>query len=89
VWSLATPVGRQQYLSVRPDASNRAVGAALGIPHKSQVSRLLTALEKEGIVTKHPTAPGAPNEWRLSAHGEQVGRALTEREQAGGPRRRA
>ncbi len=58
--------------------SNRGVGAAVGVPHKSQVSRLLLQLQAENLAVKRSAGPGAPNEWQLTPHGREIAHALAE-----------
>lgn len=79
--SIANPTARRlrecvRCLAKHPDISNRAVGAALHIHHKSQVSKLLCRLEVEGIAVKRSGSPGRPHEWRLTRYGEEVAAAL-------------
>lgn len=66
------------FLATHPGISNRAVGAALNIPHKSQVSKLLYQLETNSIAVKRSDRPGTPNAWRLTPRGEEVASALIE-----------
>jgi AcrR family transcriptional regulator len=63
-----------------PGPSNREVATAIGIGHKSQISKLLSQLRDQGLAVKRSTRPGGPNEWRLTARGEETVRALGERE---------
>jgi len=63
--------------------SNREVGAAIGVDHKSQISKLLSRLHDEGLAVKRSIRPGGRNEWRLTPRGEEVARALGEREGEG------
>jgi AcrR family transcriptional regulator len=56
--------------------SNREVGTAIGVSHKSQISKLLSQLQAEDLVVKRSAGPGGPNEWRLTPRGEGTARAL-------------
>jgi AcrR family transcriptional regulator len=58
--------------------SNRQVGEAIGVSYGGQVSVLLGRLAGLGLLVKHAGGPGRPNEWSLTATGEQVAIALTE-----------
>ncbi|HEV3093636.1 MAG TPA: TetR family transcriptional regulator [Solirubrobacteraceae bacterium] len=57
-----------------PGASNRTVGADAGISDQGQISKLLTRLEKLGLVFNTGLGPGrgAPNAWTLTQQGHQV-----------------
>ncbi len=59
--------------------SNREIAAAIGVGHKSQISKLLSQLQDEGLALKHSVGPGGPNEWRLTPRGEEIARALVAR----------
>ncbi|HTW42837.1 MAG TPA: TetR/AcrR family transcriptional regulator [Solirubrobacteraceae bacterium] len=65
------------HLAEHSGASNRAIGAALGVVHKSQVSKLLSRLESDELATKRSLAAGGANEWRLTRYGEEIARALS------------
>jgi AcrR family transcriptional regulator len=56
--------------------SNRMIGAAIGVRHKSQISMLLSRLHDEDLAVKCCVRPGGPNEWRLTPRGEELARAL-------------
>jgi AcrR family transcriptional regulator len=64
----------------RPYASNRDVASDAGIADQGQMSKLLTRLERLGLIhntagrARRPT--GGPNAWRLTARGEDVERAV-------------
>ena len=80
---LANPSARRArecllYLAGHPDASNGQIAAAIGIAHKSQISKLLSDLLAEGLAVKRSQGVGAPNAWRLTPSGEEVARALAE-----------
>jgi AcrR family transcriptional regulator/DNA-binding transcriptional ArsR family regulator len=67
------------YLAEHPDASNGEIAAGIGIAHRSQVSRLLSELAKEGLVLKSTEGVGRRNAWRLTARGEEIVRTFGER----------
>jgi AcrR family transcriptional regulator len=56
--------------------SNREIGTAIGVGHKSQISRLLSQLQDDNLAVKRSMGPGGPNEWRLTPRGEEIARAL-------------
>ena len=57
-----------------PDASNRTIGETAGITDQGQISKLLSRLERTGMVcnTGLPPGQGAPNAWTLTSSGQQV-----------------
>lgn len=62
-----------------PGASNREIGEAAGIEDQGQISKLLTRLERLGLIenTGAGQARGAPNAWVLTARGSEVERAIS------------
>lgn len=64
------------HLADRPGASNRAIGEAIEVAHRGQISKLLARLAREGLLVKRAGAPGHVNAWTLTPHGERVARAL-------------
>jgi AcrR family transcriptional regulator len=56
--------------------SNREIGTAIDVGHKSQISKLLTRLQDEDLAVKRSLGPGGPNEWRLTPRGEEAARTL-------------
>jgi AcrR family transcriptional regulator len=68
-------------VAVSPGASNRAVADRAGVGDQGQISKLLSRLEKLGLVSNTGLGPGrgAPNAWRLTDQGEEVNGALTGR----------
>jgi AcrR family transcriptional regulator len=60
--------------------SNREIATAIGVSHKSQISKLLSQLQDEGLAVKRLQGPGGPNAWRLTPRGEEIARALAEQE---------
>jgi hypothetical protein len=69
------------FLAEHPGSSNREVAAGIGVAHQSQISKLLCHLVGEGLVIKRSEGVGKRNEWRLTPHGGQIARALSELEQ--------
>lgn len=65
-------------IAERPGASNREVGERAGIVDQGQVSKLLTRLERAGLVrTKRKLRHrGEANSWTLTERGAEVERAL-------------
>jgi AcrR family transcriptional regulator/DNA-binding MarR family transcriptional regulator len=62
-----------------PGASNRQIADGAGVHDQGQISKLLTRLERLGLVhnTGLGQAKGEPNAWTLTPHGQQVEQALT------------
>ncbi|HEY2283962.1 MAG TPA: TetR family transcriptional regulator [Solirubrobacteraceae bacterium] len=85
---LANPTARRLrecllYLAEHPQASNREVGMGIGVVHKSQISKLLAQLEEDELAVKHSAGPGVANQWRLTAYGEEITRALAGQDSSG------
>jgi hypothetical protein len=59
--------------------SNREIATGIGVAHWSQISRLLSQLAAEGLVSKRSQGAGKRNAWRLEPRGEQVLRMLPKR----------
>jgi hypothetical protein len=74
-----------------PGASNRAIGQVAEAYDQGQISKLLSRLERLGLVENmaggghRPT--GEPNAWRLTSRGVEVERALRVDEVNGNARR--
>jgi AcrR family transcriptional regulator/DNA-binding MarR family transcriptional regulator len=68
-------------VAAQPSDSNRGIAERAGIGDQGQISKLLTRLEKLGLVINKSTAPGtgAPNAWVLTEQGEEVHVALAAR----------
>jgi AcrR family transcriptional regulator len=66
-------------IAATPGASNRQIADGAGVHDQGQISKLLTRLERLGLV--HNTGlgqpQGAPNAWTLTSQGQQVEQALT------------
>ena len=62
-----------------PGASNRQIADGAGVHDQGQISKLLTRLERLGLVhnTGQGQAKGEPNAWTLTPQGEQVEQVLT------------
>lgn len=66
-WSAVSPEQRcLRYVGAHPGCSGEDVRRALGFGHLSQASRLLTRLEREGLVVRRRGRGGA-NAWRIAA----------------------
>ena len=65
-------------IAQRPGASNRRIGEDAEVHDQGQISKLLTRLHKLGLIenTGAGHAQGAPNEWALTAKGQDVQREI-------------
>lgn len=61
-------------IAAAPGASNREVGASAGIDDQGQISKLLSRLEKLGLIENSGAGQvrGAPNAWGLTKKGVEV-----------------
>ena len=61
-------------IAATPGASNREVGVAAGIDDQGQISKLLSRLEKLGLIENSGAGQvrGAPNAWALTKKGVEV-----------------
>jgi hypothetical protein len=66
-------------VTASPGGSNRVVADGAGVADQGQISKLLTRLEKLGLVSNTGLGPGrgAPNAWTLTKQGEEVSHILT------------
>jgi AcrR family transcriptional regulator len=66
-------------VAAAPGSSNREVGVAAGIADQGQISKLLSRLERLGLLHNEGLAPGrgAPNAWTLTEKGIEVERAMS------------
>jgi hypothetical protein len=64
------------FLAAHSDSSNREIAAGVGVAHASQISRLLSYLGEERLVSKRSRGAGKRNEWRLTSRGEAIALAL-------------
>lgn len=62
-----------------PGSSNREIGVASGISDQGQISKLLSRLERLGLVENLGLTPGhgAPNAWGLTEKGVQIERVMS------------
>jgi AcrR family transcriptional regulator len=59
-----------RFIAEHPHASNRQVAMGIGVEHPSQISRLLSGLEREGVLVKRSQGTGKSNVWWLTDQGE-------------------
>jgi AcrR family transcriptional regulator len=66
-------------VAARPRSSNRAIASEAGISDQGQVSKLLTRLERLGLIERAggDAGPGSPNAWMLTPSGVEVHQAVT------------
>lgn len=72
-----------QAIGEQPGASNREVGDLAEVHDQGQISKLLTRLEKLGLIQnatrqKRSQPIGAPNAWRLTARGAEIWQVVTD-----------
>ena len=72
-------------ISAAPGASNRQVGVGAGIDDQGQISKLLSRLDKLGLVENSGAGQvrGAPNAWTLTKKGFEVEQLIGGRRPAG------
>jgi AcrR family transcriptional regulator len=63
-----------RYLSRHPGAANIDIARAVDVRHESQISRHLSRLEREGMVSRRKE--GRTNAWVLTTRGEEAARTL-------------
>ncbi|HEX3692480.1 MAG TPA: TetR/AcrR family transcriptional regulator [Solirubrobacteraceae bacterium] len=65
-------------IAAAPGSSNRSVGAGAGIYDQGQISKLLSRLERLGLIENGGAGQvrGAPNAWSLTARGHEVERLV-------------
>ena len=68
------------HIAGNPEASNREIGAAIGVPGDAQISRLLARMQDLGLILNRAQANdnGGANSWELTADGTRVVSALKE-----------
>jgi AcrR family transcriptional regulator len=73
-------------IAATPGASNREVGAAAGIDDQGQISKLLSRLERLGLITNSGAGQvrGAPNAWGLTKRGVEVEQLVVGQTSVGG-----
>ncbi len=66
-------------VAAKPGSSNREVGQAAGIADQGQISKLLSRLQRLGLVRNAGLAPGrgGANEWTLTSKGLEVERTMS------------
>jgi AcrR family transcriptional regulator len=64
------------FLADHPGASNGEIAAGIGVAHQSQISRLLSHLLKQDLVTKRSAGAGKRNAWHATRRGEDVAQVL-------------
>jgi AcrR family transcriptional regulator/DNA-binding MarR family transcriptional regulator len=67
-------------IAAQPNSSNKTIAEAAGITDQGQISKLLTRLQKFGLI--HNTGTGAalrgdPNAWTLTPTGQQIHQEIT------------
>jgi AcrR family transcriptional regulator len=72
-------------IAASPGASNRAIGAGAGIDDQGQISKLLSRLERLGLIENSGggQARGAPNAWELTKQGFEVEQLVVGQTSAG------
>ncbi len=65
-------------IAATPDSSNRRIGADAGIDDQGQISKLLSRLERLGLIENRGSGQvrGAPNSWWLTERGHEVERLV-------------
>ncbi len=79
--TLANPSARRAreclvYLAGRPGASNIEIAVGIGVAHRSQISKLLSELADDGLVSRHSEGQGKRNAWYLTPRGADIARLL-------------
>jgi AcrR family transcriptional regulator len=66
-------------IAANPASSNREVGVAAGMHDQGQISKLLSRLDRLGLVENGGagSSKGAPNAWTLTAKGREVQSVIT------------
>ncbi len=65
------------FVATHPSSSNRAVARGVGINSPEQASRILSRLQRLGLVAKAPTTPGGANAWFPTPLGNAVHEGLS------------
>ncbi len=65
-------------INAHPEASNRQIGDAAGIPDQGQISKLLHRLARNGLIEnhEHDHTTGKPNAWQLTPRGHAIQHAI-------------
>lgn len=61
-----------RYVAEHPGSSNKAIAHGVEVWHLEQISRLLSRLERTGLLAKRAGGAGRPNAWTLTPYGQQV-----------------
>jgi AcrR family transcriptional regulator/DNA-binding MarR family transcriptional regulator len=74
-------------IAASPDASNREVGASAGIDDQGQISKLLSRLERLGLIENGEAGQvrGVPNAWSLTKRGVELERLVADQTSLGVP----
>jgi DNA-binding MarR family transcriptional regulator len=67
-----------EYLAESPGSSNRQIADRIGVVDEGQMSKLLTRIERLGLIENSGRAPikSAPNAWTLTPRGVEAERAV-------------
>jgi hypothetical protein len=68
------------FLASHPGSSNRELATGIGVTHQSQISRLLSQLVAENLVSRRSHGAGKRNAWQLTPRGVEVLRVLSGRQ---------
>jgi len=64
-----------EMIAASPGLSNREIATGVGGLDAGQVSRILSRLERLGLIANHNQEAGSANDWRLSRSGRELQRA--------------
>lgn len=67
------------FLADHPGSSNREIAVGIGVVHPPQISRLLSILARDGLLTKCSEGVGKRNAWWLTTRGKELSRTLRAR----------
>jgi len=67
------------FLDDYPGSSNREIANGIGVVHPSQISKLLSTLAREDLLTKRSEGMGKRNVWQLTARGKELSQVLREK----------
>lgn len=79
--TLANPSARRAreclvYLAGQPGASNIEIAVGIGVAHRSQISKLLSELAGDGLISRRSEGQGKRNAWYLTPRGADIARLL-------------
>jgi hypothetical protein len=69
------------FLAGHPGSSNRELATGIGVTHQSQISRLLSQLVAEKLVSRRSQGVGKRNAWHLTPRGLEVLHLLSARQE--------